>query len=56
MLVSGKARPWGYQKGKLYGFENAKAYVLMRDNYTCQCCKTKKVHYTFTTLYIVLKA
>lgn len=42
MLVSGKVRPWGYQKGKLYGFENAKAYVLMRDNYTCQCCKTKK--------------
>lgn len=42
MLASEKIKPWGYQKGKLYGFENAKAYVLMRDNHTCQCCKTKK--------------
>lgn len=41
-LANEKIRHWGYQKGKLYGFENAKAYVLARDNYTCQCCKTKK--------------
>ena len=41
-LTNSKIRHWGYQKGKLYGFDNAKAYVLTRDNYTCQCCKTKK--------------
>jgi len=35
-------RHWGYQKGLNYGFENTKAKVLWRDNYTCQCCKTKK--------------
>jgi hypothetical protein len=26
-----------YQKGKMYGYANTKAYVLARDNYTCQC-------------------
>ena len=41
-LANEKVKYWGYQKGKLYGFDNAKAYVLIRDNYTCQCCKTKK--------------
>lgn len=35
-------RSWGYQKGPNYGFGNAKAACLNRDNYTCQCCKTKK--------------
>ena len=35
-------RRWGYQKGPNYGFGNAKAACLNRDNYTCQCCKTKK--------------
>ena len=40
-LVNPKVRPWGYQKGINYGFENTKAYVLSRDNYTCQCCKNK---------------
>lgn len=34
---------WGYwyQKGPKFQFENAKAYVLDRDNYKCQCCKGK---------------
>ena len=35
-------RGWGYQRGPNYGFGNAKAACLNRDNYTCQCCKTKK--------------
>lgn len=35
-------RSWGYQKGPNYGFGNAKAACLNRDNYTCQCCGTKK--------------
>ena len=35
-------RHWGYQKGPNYGLGNAKAACLNRDNYTCQCCKTKK--------------
>lgn len=26
-----------YQKGKMYDYANTKAYVLARDNYTCQC-------------------
>jgi hypothetical protein len=30
-----------YQQGINYGFANIKAYVLTRDNYTCQHCKGK---------------
>ena len=40
-LASPKVKHWGYQKGTNYGFENTKAMVLNRDNYTCQCCKGK---------------
>lgn len=40
-LVNPKVRHWGYQKGVNYGFENTKAMVLNRDNYTCQCCRGK---------------
>lgn len=40
-LANPKVRHWGYQKGSNYGFENTKAMVLNRDNYTCQCCKGK---------------
>ena len=32
---------WLYQKGINYGFANTKAYILNRDNYTCQHCKGK---------------
>lgn len=32
---------WLYQKGINYGFANTKAYVLDRDNHTCQHCKGK---------------
>ncbi len=40
-LASPKVKHWGYQKGANYGFENIKAMVLNRDNYTCQCCRGK---------------
>lgn len=40
-LANPKIRHWGYQKGTNYGFENTKAMVLNRDNYTCQYCKGK---------------
>lgn len=30
-----------YQKGPMYDYENRKAYVFARDDYKCQCCKTK---------------
>jgi len=39
---------WLYRHGKNFGFANTKAYVLDRDNYTCQnCygkCKDSKLH------------
>jgi len=34
--------PWLYQKGIQFGYYNVKAYVLSRDNYTCQYCKNKR--------------
>lgn len=40
-LANPKIKHWGYQKGTNYGFENTKAMVLNRDNYTCQYCKGK---------------
>ena len=40
-LANPKIKHWGYQKGTNYGFENAKAMVLNRDSYKCQCCKGK---------------
>lgn len=35
-------RHWGYQKGPNYGYKNAQEACFNRDNYTCQCCKTKR--------------
>jgi 5-methylcytosine-specific restriction endonuclease McrA len=35
-------RKWEYQKGNKKGFYNIKAYILHRDGYQCQKCKTKK--------------
>lgn len=40
-LSNPKVKHWGYQKGTNYGFENTKAMVFNRDNYTCQYCKGK---------------
>ena len=40
-LVNEKYKHWGYQQGPNYGFENTKAMILNRDNYTCQYCKGK---------------
>lgn len=39
---------WRYQKGPQFGFENIKAFVRARDNYTCQICGEKsnlRVHH-----------
>ncbi len=33
---------WDYQKGNQKGFYNVRAYVLCRDGYQCQKCKTKE--------------
>ena len=37
-----KNNKWMYQKGLKFGFANTKAFVLNRDKYTCQHCKTKQ--------------
>lgn len=49
-------RHWGYQKGANYGFENTKAMVLNRDNYTCQHCKGKRKDSKLEAHHIVFRS
>lgn len=57
--VNELARPKGkdYQQGEMFGFSNAREYVLFRDNHTCQCCKGKskdhilEVHHIISRLF-----
>lgn len=55
-LANPKVRLWGYQKGANYGFENTKAMVLNRDNYTCQCCKGKHKDSKLEVHHIVFRS
>lgn len=55
-LADPKVRPWGYQKGTNYGFENTKAMVLNRDNYTCQHCKGKRKDSKLEVHHIVYRS
>jgi hypothetical protein len=45
-----------YQEGALKGFYNNKAYVLRRDNYTCQRCKKRKANLVLHVHHIVFKS
>jgi RRXRR protein/HNH endonuclease len=47
---------WLYQKGINYGFANTKAYVLTRDNYTCQQCKGKSKDKRLEVHHIVFRS
>ena len=49
-------RHWGYQKGPNYGFENTKAMILNRDNYTCQHCKGKHKDSKLEVHHIVFRS
>lgn len=51
-----KYKPWGYQKGKNYGFSNTREMVLNRDNYTCQCCKGKRKDSKLEVHHIVFRS
>ena len=55
-LANPKIRHWGYQKGTNYRFENTKAMVLNRDNYTCQCCKGKHKDSKLEVHHIVFRS
>lgn len=49
------ANKWLYQKGINYGFANTKAYVLDKDNYTCQHCKGKTKNDKLEVHHIVFR-
>lgn len=55
-LINSKVKHWGYQKGTNYGFENTRAFVLNRDNYTCQCCKGKHKDSKLEVHHIVFRS
>ena len=40
-LIFEKVKHWGYQEGFDYGYSSRREAVLVRDNYTCQCCGKK---------------
>ena len=40
-LKNPNVKGWGYQRGINYGYANARAHALDRDNYTCQICGAK---------------
>ncbi len=47
---------WLYQKGVNYGFANTKAYVLTRDNYTCQQCQGKSKEHRLEVHHIIFRS
>lgn len=54
-LANPKVKHWGYQKGTNYGFENTKAMVLNRDNYTCQYCKGRHKNRKLEVHHIIFR-
>lgn len=55
-LANPKVKHWGYQKGTNYGFENTKAMVLNRDNYTCRHCKGRHKDSKLEVHHIVFRS
>lgn len=55
-LANPKVKHWGYQKGTNYGFENTKAMVLNRDDYTCQHCKGKRKDSKLEVHHIIFRS
>lgn len=42
-LINEMVKHWGYQKGFDYEYSSRREAVLVRDNYTCQCCGKKHI-------------
>lgn len=49
-------KKWLYQRGTNYGFANTKAFVLDRDNHTCQHCKGKSKDSRLHAHHIVFRS
>ncbi|EFH80231.1 RNA-guided endonuclease IscB [Ktedonobacter racemifer] len=47
---------WLYQKGINYGYANTKAYVLTRDEYTCQHCRGKSKDRRLEVHHIIFRS
>jgi hypothetical protein len=55
-LKNPNIKNYQYQKGTNYGFANAKAYVLNRDNYICQYCKGKNKDSKLEVHHIIFRS
>ena len=55
-LANPAVKHWGYQKGINYGFENTRAMVLCRDNYTCYYCKGRHKDSRLEVHHIVFRS
>ncbi|MEG0577781.1 MAG: RNA-guided endonuclease IscB [Bacilli bacterium] len=51
-----KYNKWGYQEGTNYSFANTRAYVLNRDNFTCQHCKGKSKDSKLEVHHIIFRS
>ncbi len=51
-----KKHGWTYQKGQKLGYYNTKAFVLTRDNHTCQKCSKSKNGLKLHAHHIIFKA
>lgn len=56
LMKNPSIKPWGYQKSSNYGFENTKAMILNRDNYTCQYCKGKHKNSKLEVHHIIYRS
>lgn len=51
-----RVKYWGYQKGANYKFQNTRAIVLNRDNYTCKHCNGKRKYSKLATHHIIFSS
>ena len=49
-------KKWLYQRGANYGFANTRAFVLDRDNYTCQNCKGRSKEKRIEVHHVVFRS
>ena len=55
-LADPKIRPWGYQQGPQYAYQNLRTYVAMRDKGVCQCCKGTQNDHRMEAHHIVWRS
>jgi hypothetical protein len=55
-LADPSVKPWGYQQGPNYGYQNTRARILDRDKHTCQHCHGKSKDTSLEVHHIIFRA